>query len=267
MGTARRQYMDEFKREALELLVSSGRPLSQIAGSWGFLLSGCGRGATEAAGAMRDRRGAQHAGGDPACWRGFGYRECSPAARERALAHGARDLKKNTAHLLGTTEMKFRIIEDQRETFPIRVLCDVMGVSAAGIMPGAAGPKAHARQPIAPCSPRSGAFIWPSRPLWRAENPRGFARPGAHGEPWPGRAAHAPSWHKGNNSATVPDMHYGQPSRLAHRSQPAQSELRCRSAQSGLACRHNLCANLGRLALSGCRARSFHQEDCWMGDA
>ena len=32
MGTARRQYPDEFKREALELLVSSGRPLSQIAG-------------------------------------------------------------------------------------------------------------------------------------------------------------------------------------------------------------------------------------------
>jgi len=28
--------------------------------------------------------------------------------------------------------MKFRMIEDQRETFPIRVLCDVMGVSAAG---------------------------------------------------------------------------------------------------------------------------------------
>jgi putative transposase len=28
--------------------------------------------------------------------------------------------------------MKFRIIEDQRKTFPVRVLCDVMGVSAAG---------------------------------------------------------------------------------------------------------------------------------------
>ena len=36
MGTARRQYMDEFKREALELLVSSGRPLSQIAGELGI---------------------------------------------------------------------------------------------------------------------------------------------------------------------------------------------------------------------------------------
>jgi hypothetical protein len=29
--------------------------------------------------------------------------------------------------------MKFRIIEDQRETFPIRVLCDVMGVCSATI--------------------------------------------------------------------------------------------------------------------------------------
>ena len=58
MGTARRQYPDEFKREALELLVSSGRPLSQIAGELGILLSGCERGATEAGGAKRDRRGA-----------------------------------------------------------------------------------------------------------------------------------------------------------------------------------------------------------------
>jgi hypothetical protein len=28
--------------------------------------------------------------------------------------------------------MKFRFIEDQRKTFPVRVLCDVMGVSLAG---------------------------------------------------------------------------------------------------------------------------------------
>ena len=36
MGTARRQYTDEFKREALGLLASSGRPLSQIAGVLGI---------------------------------------------------------------------------------------------------------------------------------------------------------------------------------------------------------------------------------------
>jgi putative transposase len=28
--------------------------------------------------------------------------------------------------------MKFRLIEDQREAFPVRILCDVMGVSLAG---------------------------------------------------------------------------------------------------------------------------------------
>ena len=28
--------------------------------------------------------------------------------------------------------MKFRLIEDQREMFPVRVMCDVMGVSSAG---------------------------------------------------------------------------------------------------------------------------------------
>ena len=36
MGASRNLYPDEFKREALELLVSSGRPLSQIAGELGI---------------------------------------------------------------------------------------------------------------------------------------------------------------------------------------------------------------------------------------
>jgi transposase len=36
MGALRRQYTDEFKREALGLLASSGRPLSQIAGELGI---------------------------------------------------------------------------------------------------------------------------------------------------------------------------------------------------------------------------------------
>jgi len=58
MGTARHQYTDEFKREAVGLLASSGRPLSRLPGSWGLPLRGCGLGATEAAGARRDRRGA-----------------------------------------------------------------------------------------------------------------------------------------------------------------------------------------------------------------
>ncbi len=39
MGTARRQFTDEFKREAVGLLASSGRPLSQIAQELGIASS------------------------------------------------------------------------------------------------------------------------------------------------------------------------------------------------------------------------------------
>ena len=39
MGTLRRQYTDEFKREAVGLLASSGRPLSQIAQELGIASS------------------------------------------------------------------------------------------------------------------------------------------------------------------------------------------------------------------------------------
>jgi len=41
MGTSRRQYTDEFKREAVGLLASSGRPLSQIAQELGIPLWTC----------------------------------------------------------------------------------------------------------------------------------------------------------------------------------------------------------------------------------
>jgi transposase len=36
MAQARRQFTDDFKREAVALLVSSGRPLTQIAGELGI---------------------------------------------------------------------------------------------------------------------------------------------------------------------------------------------------------------------------------------
>ena len=46
MGTARRQFTDEFKREAVGLLASRGRPLNQIAQSWQLPLRGCAPGGT-----------------------------------------------------------------------------------------------------------------------------------------------------------------------------------------------------------------------------
>ena len=269
MGTARRQYTDEFKREALGLLASSGRPLSQIAQELGIPAARlrAWRNTTGKGQAGSPRR-PQYAGGDPACWRGFGRRECPLAARERAPAHGAGDLKKNSAHLLGSTEMKFRLIEDQREAFPVRVLCDVMGVSAAGYY-------AWRGRPESPRKAANRALLTEIRRLHLAHRGR-YGAPRIH-------AALRSLGHTASRGRIERLMrHHGiraitarrfrlctTDSRhdLADRPQPARSELRRRSAQSGLACRHNLCANLGRLALSGRRARSFHQEDRRLGDA
>jgi transposase len=57
MGTVRRQYTDEFKREAVGLLASSGRPLSQIAQELGIAPSRLRAWRNKGDG-WRDRRGA-----------------------------------------------------------------------------------------------------------------------------------------------------------------------------------------------------------------
>jgi transposase-like protein len=58
MGTSRRQYTDEFKREAVGLLASSGRPLSQIAQELGIAPSRLRAWRNRDEGCRRDRRGA-----------------------------------------------------------------------------------------------------------------------------------------------------------------------------------------------------------------
>src|ERR1700733_1115270 len=54
------------------------------------------------------------------------------ATGERAAAHGARHFKKVDRDLCWNTDMRFRFIEDRRVDYPVRVLCDVLGVSPAG---------------------------------------------------------------------------------------------------------------------------------------
>ena len=56
MGQGRRQFTDEFKREAVALLASSGRPLLQIASELGISPRCCATGVIGAKGEMRGRR-------------------------------------------------------------------------------------------------------------------------------------------------------------------------------------------------------------------
>src|SRR5436305_11173493 len=112
MGQGRRQFTDEFKQEAVALLVSSGRPLSQIASELGISPS-----------MLRNwRKGSSGPGG----------RDLPASPRERSAADGARHFKKSCGHLLGTTEMRFRLIEDHQGVWPVRVMCDALSVSPSG---------------------------------------------------------------------------------------------------------------------------------------
>jgi hypothetical protein len=57
----------------------------------------------------------------------------SPTLNERRLsADGARHFKKRCGHLLGTAEMRFRLIEHHREIWPVRVMCEALSVSPSG---------------------------------------------------------------------------------------------------------------------------------------
>ena len=95
MGQGRRQFTDEFKREAVALLASSGRPLTQIAGELGIAPSmlrnwrnrGGGRNAGSAL-RLNTPAPAPHFASDPAV-------EISRLRRENDRLRMERDILKN----------------------------------------------------------------------------------------------------------------------------------------------------------------------------
>ena len=87
--------------------------------------------------------------------------------------------------------MKFRLIADQRETFPVRVMCDVMGVSPAGYYAWRGRPESLRKT-------ANRALLTEIRRVHMAHRGRygapriyaAFARQGVYGEPWPRRTPH-----------------------------------------------------------------------------
>src|SRR5258707_12808151 len=67
-------------------------------------------------------------------------RDLPASPRERSAADGARHFKKSCGHLLGTTEMRFRLIEDHQGVWPVRVMCDALSVSPSGYYAWRSGP-------------------------------------------------------------------------------------------------------------------------------
>lgn len=81
--------------------------------------------------------------------------------------------------------MKFRLIDDQRETFPVRVLCDVLGVSAAGYYAWRGRPESPRKAANRTLLTEIRRLHLAHRGRYGAPNPPGPAQPGAHGEPRP----------------------------------------------------------------------------------
>ena len=231
MGTARRQYTDEFKREAVGLLVSSSRPLSQIAEELGIPAARLR--------AWRNRSGGGQAGSP----RRPNTQAVIPPAGTDLAAENARLRRDNERLRMEREILKKRCASSRSHRNEIphhrgavrnlpgsrlmrcheRLSVGVLCLARQARKPAQGGQSRPARRDPAPP-------FGLSRVLWRTENPCGLARPGAHGEPWPGRAAHAPSRYPGTNAAPVPGMHHRQPPRLAHCPQPARPEIRRRAA-------------------------------------
>src|SRR3954466_5290350 len=131
MGQERHHFRDEFKTEAIALLAGSGRRLVEIAGELGISPSMLRNWRNRQGGSMRGRR-CRETGVGHVLRCGPGGRDLPALPRERSAAHGARHFRKGCGDLLGSAEMRFGLIEDQRDVWPVRVLCDALGVSASG---------------------------------------------------------------------------------------------------------------------------------------
>ncbi|HEY4985389.1 MAG TPA: IS3 family transposase [Bradyrhizobium sp.] len=132
MTKTRREFAPEFKREAVALLESSGRPLMQVATEVGISPS-----------MLRNWRAAIHTGAARSRAVAAGAPQLpSPADQAAEIARLKRDLdrtrmerdvlKKANRHLRGGAQMRFTFIRDHAGTWPIRLMCRVLQVSASG---------------------------------------------------------------------------------------------------------------------------------------
>ena len=132
-GRQRRSFTDDYKRQAVDLVASSGRSIGSVAKELGLRDSVLRRW-VEQRGARLEPTAAtaapHNAGG--AAVGGPRGRDRPFAARERTAARGARHFKKVDRDLCWNTDMRFRFIEDRRTDYPVALMCDVLGVSPAG---------------------------------------------------------------------------------------------------------------------------------------
>ena len=142
------------------------------------------------------------------------------AARERAVAHGARHFKNVDRDLCWNVDIRFRFIEDRRADYPVTVLCDVLAVSPAGYYAWRSRSKSwrSASNPY-PRKTSSGSIAKPRDPMvTRIHRRTEGSAPGVSR----GRIERLMGEHgiRHHGKATT-GAHDRQPSRISDRAQPA----------------------------------------------
>ena len=125
MGEPQRKFTKEFKIEAIRLIVEEGRRISELSGDLGVAenLLRCWKRKSEEGKRAIPRQGRSES------------RRCRVASvetRELTSAHGARHIKKSGGYLLGGTSMKYVFVRDNREAFPVSLMCRSLGGGRSG---------------------------------------------------------------------------------------------------------------------------------------
>jgi len=131
-GRQRRSFTDDYKRQAIDLVASSGRSIGSVAKELGLRDSVLRRW-VEQRGARREPTAASRRPTTQATLPSADHAaEITRLQRENERLHGARHFKKIDRDLCWSSEMRFRFIEDRRADYPVTIMCDVLGVSPAG---------------------------------------------------------------------------------------------------------------------------------------
>jgi transposase len=112
-GRQRRSFTDDYRRQAVDLVASSGGSIGSVAKELGLRDSVLRRW-------IEQRGQADHAA------------EIARLQRENERLRMERDIQKIDSDLCWSSEMRFRFIEDRRADYPVTIMCDVFGVSRAG---------------------------------------------------------------------------------------------------------------------------------------
>ncbi len=134
-GRQRRSFTDDYKRQAVDLVASSGRSIASVAKELGLRDSVLrrwveqrGAGLEPTAAVRRPTTQATLPSADHAA-------EIARLQRENERLRMERDILKNCParwRACAASEMRFRFIEDRRADYPVTIMYNVLGVSPAG---------------------------------------------------------------------------------------------------------------------------------------